>query len=146
MKALPRAKLYLESKLSIINSLTFSVPNDEIICNKREPEGLHIFENFISESEENEFLNIFDTMSNEESSLKNRQVKHYGYEFRYGSNDVDLTSPLTEKIPAMCDFLWPRLKMCGIDIPSKPDQLTVNKYRPGQGNSLIYLYVLKFNS
>lgn len=110
------------------------VPNTEIVCQYEDPQGLHIFSNFISNDEESLFLQLFDSEDDVNSSnLKNRYVKHYGYEFRYGSNDVDLTSPLEEKIPKECDNLWARLRDCGINLESKPDQMTVNKYLPGQG-------------
>lgn len=62
-------------------------------------------------------------------------MKHYGYEFRYGSNDVDLSQPLDEKIPQECEIIWKRLEDYGINF-SIPDQLTVNKYSPGQGKEL----------
>ncbi|XP_047023011.1 alkylated DNA repair protein alkB homolog 8 [Helicoverpa zea] len=106
------------------------VPNTEIICPHENPKGLYLLKNFISEDEENLFIKLFDW--NSESNLKNRQVRHYGYEFRYGSNDVDLNNPLIEKIPEECDVLWERLKEQGFDL-GVPDQLTVNKYSPGQG-------------
>ncbi len=64
--------------------------------------------------------------------MKQRQVQHFGFEFRYGSNDVDRQKPLEQKIPEQCDFLQDRLKKRGF---SKwnfyPDQLTVNRYLPG---------------
>ncbi|XP_045763065.1 alkylated DNA repair protein alkB homolog 8 [Maniola jurtina] len=106
------------------------VPNNEVICSSEVPDGLKIIENFITEEEEKSYIKLFDWV--DESNLKNRQVKHYGYEFRYGSNDVDLSSPLSEKIPEECDVLWTRLKSHGIDFRI-PDQMTVNKYSPGQG-------------
>ncbi|XP_011555104.3 alkylated DNA repair protein alkB homolog 8 [Plutella xylostella] len=111
-----------------------NVPNTEIVCQYKDPQGLHIFSNFISNDEESLFLQLFDSEDDINSSnLKNRYVKHYGYEFRYGSNDVDLSSPLEEKIPKECDNLWARLRDCGINLERKPDQMTVNKYLPGQG-------------
>ena len=64
--------------------------------------------------------------------MKNRRVKHYGYEFRYGTNDVDETKPLNEKIPTVCDRLLDKCINSGI-IGVKPDQLTINFYEPGQG-------------
>lgn len=109
----------------------FLVPNNEIVCTDQTPEGLLLIENFINEEEENMLLRLFDWV---DPNLKNRQVKHYGYEFRYGSNDVDLDNPLSEKIPQECQLLWNRLEENGIKIKI-PDQLTVNKYNPGQGIS-----------
>ncbi|XP_013186974.2 alkylated DNA repair protein alkB homolog 8 [Amyelois transitella] len=110
-----------------------SVPNNEIICYHDDPKGLTILEDFITLEEEQIFLQLFDWPDDEDSiNLKNRQVKHYGYEFRYGSNDVDLSSPLDERIPKECDALFSRLKERGFDF-GEPDQLTVNKYKPGQG-------------
>lgn len=66
------------------------------------------------------------------SDLKNRRVKHYGYEFRYGTNDVDENKPLKENIPPVCDKLLDKCVSLGI-IAVKPDQMTVNFYDPGQG-------------
>ncbi|XP_022122643.2 alkylated DNA repair protein alkB homolog 8 [Pieris rapae] len=106
------------------------VPSDEILCTADPPKGLQIIPDFITIEEEKEFIALFDWI--DEFNLKNRQVKHYGYEFRYGSNDVDLNAPLDEKIPLQCDILWERLRAQGIAI-NVPDQLTVNKYLPGQG-------------
>ena len=116
----------------------FPVPNTEIICPHENPKGLLLLDNFISIEEEKQFLKLFD-WNPESNNLKNRQVKHFGYEFRYGSNDVDLNSPLIEKIPEECDVLWKRLKEQGLDV-GIPDQLTVNKYCPGQGNVILLFY------
>ncbi|KAJ8725229.1 hypothetical protein PYW07_016187 [Mythimna separata] len=107
------------------------VPNTEIICPHENPKGLLFLNDFISEEEEKQFIKLFDWNS-DSNNLKNRQVRHFGYEFRYGSNDVDLNNPLIEKIPEECDVLWKRLKEQGLDV-GVPDQLTVNKYSPGQG-------------
>ncbi|XP_028173722.1 alkylated DNA repair protein alkB homolog 8 [Ostrinia furnacalis] len=110
-----------------------NVPDTEIICSHENPKGLILLNDFITIEEEKTFLKIFDWDENIDSStLKNRQVKHYGYEFRYGTNDVDLSSPLIEKIPEECDVLWRRLRKHGIDV-GIPNQLTVNKYAPGHG-------------
>ncbi|CAK1578844.1 unnamed protein product [Parnassius mnemosyne] len=108
-----------------------SVPDTEVLCPYSNPEGLLLVEDFINIDEEKAFVDLFN-FKETNSSLKNRQVKHFGYEFRYGSNDVDLNSPLPDKIPKECDILWTRLKSYGIDL-DPPDQLTVNKYMPGQG-------------
>ncbi|CAH1635386.1 unnamed protein product [Spodoptera littoralis] len=108
-----------------------TVPNTEIICPHENPKGLLLLNDFITQEEEKEFIKLFD-WNPECNNLKNRLVKHFGYEFRYGSNDVDLNSPLIEKIPVECDILWKRLKEKGFNV-GVPDQLTVNKYSPGQG-------------
>ena len=65
-------------------------------------------------------------------SLKHRQVKHYGYEFLYGTNNVNLDHPLKCGIPSECDNIIDQLISDG-HVNTKPDQLTVNKYEPGQG-------------
>ncbi|XP_028025903.1 alkylated DNA repair protein alkB homolog 8 [Bombyx mandarina] len=108
-----------------------NVPDTDIICKHPNPKGLHIIPDFLTEDEEKLFLNTFN-IQHVETTLKNRQVKHYGYEFRYGSNDVDLSCPLQEKIPKICKLLWRRLQHYGYDL-GVPVQLTVNKYLPGQG-------------
>lgn len=116
------------------SSAYFLVPNTELTCPHEDPKGLTVLQNFISPEEERFFTQLFDwTCEKDINSLKNRQVKHYGYEFRYGSNDVDLDSPLSEKIPEQCDVLWRKLDACGYAL-GVPNQLTVNKYSPGQGN------------
>ncbi|CAH1103887.1 unnamed protein product [Psylliodes chrysocephalus] len=92
--------------------------------------GLIIIENFITQEEEEVLLKLcnFDSNTN---SMKHREVKHFGYEFRYDINNVDKDKPLLNKIPDECDF-WKRLE--DTDFNSfKPDQLTVNHYLPGQG-------------
>ncbi|XP_026747468.1 alkylated DNA repair protein alkB homolog 8 [Trichoplusia ni] len=108
-----------------------TVPNTEVICQHENPKGLHLLNNFITTEDEKIFLKLFD-WNPESNNLKNRLVRHYGYEFRYGSNDVDLNNPLIDKIPNECDILWKRLSELGYDV-GVPDQLTVNKYQPGQG-------------
>ncbi|KAI5633618.1 2OG-Fe(II) oxygenase superfamily domain-containing protein [Phthorimaea operculella] len=112
-------------------SFVENVPNTEVICEYDNPKDLTILEDFITQDEEKQLIALFDWVD-DSSNLKNRQVKHYGYEFRYGSNDVDLSTPLAEKIPEQCDVLWRRLREKGFDL-GVPDQLTVNKYEPGQG-------------
>lgn len=62
-------------------------------------------------------------------------MKHFGYEFLYGTNNVDISKPLSLKIPIECDVLWPRLKtkVPQLQLFPNPEQLTVNVYQPGQG-------------
>lgn len=108
------------------------------------PPGLIILENFITCDEEEMLINLIErTKLNQHDCntvLKHRQVKHFGYEFRYGTNDVDVDKPLAdEPIPSECDFLWHRFGDRNVAFVeatsplSPPEQLTVNKYEPGHG-------------
>ena len=72
------------------------------------------------------------------STLKHRQVQHFGYEFKYGSNSINLENPLERKIPESASHICQRL----VDqefIQYFPDQLTVNKYEPSQGKNSNFL-------
>lgn len=60
-------------------------------------------------------------------------MRHYGYQFDYGTNNVDPNSPLDDGLPEACMPVIKRLISQNI-VPWKPDQLTVNQYQPGQGN------------
>ncbi|KAK4887269.1 hypothetical protein RN001_003540 [Aquatica leii] len=115
-------------------SFVESFPED--LINKYDmPPGLLLLENFISEEEENRLLQLASFDADIESTtgtLKHRQVKHYGYEFRYDINNVDKEKPLSQEIPPDCSFLWKRLQETS-NLFFEPDQLTINKYKPGQG-------------
>lgn len=101
------------------------------------PGGLLLLPNFINEAEEAALLQAVSDdgtgISSAEDTLKHRHVKHFGYEFLYGSNNVDPDQPLEQSIPGACDFLWNRLGSSQIPDFTQPDQLTVNEYEPGQG-------------
>ncbi|GFS77327.1 alkylated DNA repair protein alkB homolog 8 [Nephila pilipes] len=98
------------------------------------PPGLILINDFLNEEEEKEFLETitFDDVCDEKAILKHRKVKHYGYEFIYGSNNIDKNKRLDEKIPDVC---IPHLqRLVTLRYLSKiPDQLTVNHYLSGQG-------------
>ncbi|XP_054262574.1 alkylated DNA repair protein alkB homolog 8 isoform X2 [Macrosteles quadrilineatus] len=76
---------------------------------------------------------LFLVYTSSGKSLKNRRVKHYGYEFRYDNNNVDKDSPLDEAVPDECGFIVDRLQNLGYPLTWVPDQLTVNQYQKGQG-------------
>lgn len=104
------------------------------------PPGLIIIENFITSDEEETLMNLMKWSKCDEQQcnavLKHRQVQHFGYEFRYDTNNVDVNKPLIDApIPNECDFLWDRLRSQHISTPAH--QLTVNKYEPGQGKMYI---------
>ncbi|XP_073844888.1 tRNA (carboxymethyluridine(34)-5-O)-methyltransferase alkbh8 [Musca autumnalis] len=103
------------------------------------PEGLVIINEFVTEEEEQRLLEAIKMDKEEvDAALKHRKVKHFGYEFIYGRNNVDPSKPLDSKIPEECDDFWPRLESISNDRNFNfewhvPDQLTVNAYEPGQG-------------
>ena len=58
----------------------------------------------------------------------------------YGSNNVDVESPLEEHIPTECDVILQRMLHQKL-IAEIPDQLTVNQYLPGQGWTRVFIYI-----
>ena len=70
---------------------------------QRAPEGLCVVEDFITEDEEEELIRKIERDIEEQADnkvqeeLKPCRGVHYGYKFRYGSNDVDLEDPLAEE-------------------------------------------------
>ncbi|XP_057661994.1 alkylated DNA repair protein alkB homolog 8 [Diorhabda carinulata] len=93
--------------------------------------GLIILNNFVTSDEEKVLLQLCSFDSNTTCQMRHRQVKHFGYEFRYDTNNVDKDKPLPESIPGECN-LWERLKNTEY-YNFVPDQLTINHYIPGQG-------------
>lgn len=99
------------------------------------PPGLIVLEEFITVEEEDNLVKFLVWDSPDQGTqLKQRQVQHFGYEFRYGTNDVDEKCPLKQGIPEQCDFLHSRLNKRGFSQWNFfPEQLTVNRYLPGHG-------------
>ncbi|XP_019539800.2 alkylated DNA repair protein alkB homolog 8 [Aedes albopictus] len=100
------------------------------------PPGLILIPAFVDEGFEAELLGAVDWAEEEEmnGSLKHRKVKHFGYEFLYGTNNVDRNKPLQRKIPSVCEKLWVKLKELHPELGwHVPEQMTVNRYEPGQG-------------
>jgi len=107
---------------------------NEIEATNDLPQGLVYIDDFIDSSYANQILD-FVNRTNSENTLKKRKVKHYGFEFRYGTNDCDETKQLNgneDKMPEVCNQLLDKMLSEGI-IRVRPDQLTVNFYEPGQG-------------
>jgi len=63
--------------------------------------------------------------------MKHRQVKHYGYEFDYDNNGVryDSCDPIPKEFEFILNAIYSHLKW-------HPNQITVNKYLPGQGKNI----------
>jgi alkylated DNA repair protein alkB homolog 8 len=98
------------------------------------PDGLKYFQNFIDDSYAQELVTFLET-HNTKQDLKKRCVKHFGYEFRYGTSDCDENKPLTEpdlQMPKICDKLIEKMLNENL-IKNAPDQMTVNFYETGQG-------------
>ncbi|XP_063699784.1 alkylated DNA repair protein alkB homolog 8 [Culicoides brevitarsis] len=109
----------------------------ENLWTKPLPDGIFLLPDFISEDEEQILLEKIDVSDAKavDGSLKHRLVKHFGFEFIYGKNTVDPNSPLDRKIPSEFDSLvFKRLHKQKPEFSSfLPEQMTVNKYEPGQG-------------
>ncbi|XP_033742555.1 alkylated DNA repair protein alkB homolog 8-like [Pecten maximus] len=105
-------------------------PSDEL------PPGLILLKDFISQDYADKMLESIKWHEEEspglQKELKHREVKHYGYEFKYGINDVDVDDPLPQGVPAICQEFLDRVLKTG-HVKHFPDQVTVNKYQPGQG-------------
>ncbi|XP_058832798.1 alkylated DNA repair protein alkB homolog 8 [Topomyia yanbarensis] len=109
---------------------------DAQLCTRGLPPGLILLPDFIDEKLELELIQIIDSNDEKEleGNLKHRRVKHFGYEFLYGSNNVDKSKPLEQSIPLVCNQLWDKLQKSHPELGwHVPDQLTVNRYEPGQG-------------
>ena len=72
-------------------------------------------------------------------------MKHFGYEFVYGINNINPSKPLAQAIPEECNPVLERLLKDG-HVTVKPDQLTVNQYTPGQGMNICYPIYCVFHS
>lgn len=106
------------------------------------PNGLAIFEEHISKSEEETLINVVNSSKITGKTvnffikfwienLNNRKVVHYGYVFDYNTNRAD---EKCAEPPSICDFLIKRMITEGFIRPDQsPDQITVNFYEPGQG-------------
>lgn len=72
------------------------------------------------------------------SILKQRDVRHFGYEFDYSSNLVHKISSLNHSIPPELNDICERILKNKI-MKEMPDQITVNRYIPGQGKSTFFI-------
>ncbi|XP_011883388.1 PREDICTED: alkylated DNA repair protein alkB homolog 8 [Vollenhovia emeryi] len=104
---------------------------DDVATDSAFPPGLTLMENFITEEQAESLLETLTWDEESASSqLKHRQVKHFGYEFEYGTNMVDIDKPIAP-IPQSYKFLQTLFDKHGHKYTY--DQLTINKYLPGQG-------------
>ncbi|XP_014472952.1 PREDICTED: alkylated DNA repair protein alkB homolog 8 isoform X2 [Dinoponera quadriceps] len=112
---------------------TETVPNiDYDMKDSAFPPGLTLIENFITKEQEESLLRTLDWDGRESTSsrLKHRQAIHFGYKFEYGTNIINPYRPITP-IPQDYKFLQTLFDKHGHKYTY--DQLTINKYSPGQG-------------
>ena len=126
-----------QNQTPVLMSYCESIPDNKYPSRTSLPEGLIVIDNCISPEVESELLkNLYWDEANEgdgEKVLKNRKVQHFGYEFLYGANNVDPDCPLVNRpIPEACSQIWKCLENSSFS-DFRPDQMTVNRYEPGQG-------------
>lgn len=118
-----------------------SIPDNNEPVGDQLPGGLRLIEEFISREQEERLLQLVDWDEHElNSELKHRKVKHFGYEFCYKTNRVDPNSPI-EPIPADLEFFYRLFEEHGCG-RYKYDQITINRYLPGQGNFFFFFQLL----
>ncbi|KFK44933.1 hypothetical protein AALP_AA1G321700 [Arabis alpina] len=98
--------------------------------------GLFLVHDFVSVEEEQELLAAVDTRP--WIGLAKRRVQHYGYEFCYGTRNVDTKKKLGE-LPLFVSTILERISLFP-NLDNDPaslslDQLTVNEYPSGVGLS-----------
>uniref|UniRef100_A0AC35EVJ8 Alkylated DNA repair protein alkB homolog 8 n=1 Tax=Panagrolaimus sp. PS1159 TaxID=55785 RepID=A0AC35EVJ8_9BILA len=91
------------------------------------PKGLSVIPEFISSEFEEILLKFLNENEDKFVDMKNRSVLHFGYEFDYDSNSAfkkcdDIPSIFIQLIESMQPYFDTYF----------PDQVTVNRYRPGQ--------------
>ena len=101
------------------------------IDNGPPPPGLVYVPDFISESDEQSFINILDGM--EWNNELQRRVQHYGYRYDYRARGIDTAM----RLGSLPEFSLPiqRKMLRDGHLANPPDQLIVNEYIPGQGIS-----------
>ncbi|MEM6413331.1 MAG: alpha-ketoglutarate-dependent dioxygenase AlkB [Pseudomonadota bacterium] len=115
------------TQTNLIDAL--EAPNSEQPWPK--PPGLSLLGDFVSPSEEHGLVSIIDEIP--WSTELKRRVQHYGYRYDYKARRVDETSylgPLPEWLGTLCDRLVNQMIF-----DTKPDQVIINEYKPGQGIS-----------
>ena len=87
--------------------------------------GLFIVDDFITEQESKELLSSLDAQK--WNKLLNRRVQHYGFEFKYGTNNVNAEEQMGQ-MPPFFDFLGPKLEQQLSNFKLDPDTGFVAEY------------------
>ena len=89
--------------------------------------GLGLMVNFMTIIEEQNLMVMIDKCPWNTALL--RRTQHYGFEYNYAGKSA---SVLAQPIPFWCEFLVDRLMAQGC-WDTRPNQLIINEYVPGQG-------------
>ena len=81
---------------------------------------LQIIENFITEDQEIELLQLMNNLTFRTVNGSTRLVSQYGFEYDYRNYNVNPTDPIPDE-----------LRLPGI--PEQVEQLIINRYIPGEG-------------
>lgn len=66
-------------------------------------------------------------------SMNQRRVQHYGYDFIYGANTINVSEPSKKVIPEVLRPMQERVSSLFKEKQKAVDQLTINEYEPGMG-------------
>lgn len=119
-------RIFDNRKQDLINNQTI---NDFDVIDKIE--GLKYIPNFISQSEHEKLWRSI----NKETWITDlrRRVQHYGWKYDYKARAIDYSMYLGE-LPDWAQTIAKKLSNERF-LHSKPDQLIINEYKPGQGIS-----------
>ena len=114
-------------------SLDQQTPRPQPLSRNREAidsiKGFRYKEDYIGEGEEDQLLRQIDEQQ-WLSDLK-RRVQHYGFKYDYKARQVNHDMRI-DHLPKWLQTLGRKLKEEGY-MPTEPDQVIVNEYKPGQG-------------
>ena len=97
------------------------------------PEGLVLVDDFLSQEEALGWMeSVAGSMETpEEEGMKLRKVCHFGYNFNYDINNIDLEDLSAQPFPRIWSSALERAVADGY-LEEMPDQCTVNRYLPGR--------------
>ncbi len=114
-------------------SLDQQIPRSQFLSSNQEAinsiKGFIYQEDYIFEWEQTKLLHQIDEQQ-WLSDLK-RRVQHYGFKYDYKARQVNLDMRI-DHLPKWLQTLGRKLKEDG-HMPTEPDQVIVNEYKPGQG-------------
>jgi|GEM_PF-149445 len=96
-----------------------------------EIQGLQIIEDFISQEYHDELISKID--EEDWSNELSRRVQHYGYKYDYRARSINSSMKVAE-LPNWVNPLIEKILELNL-MDSRPDQMIINEYQPGQGIS-----------